>query len=67
MTPSVHVLILCLILLCLFSLWKGETEVTLAALGAILSLLSPKEEAREKLSRQTKGSASRKTVGRESL
>ena len=26
----------------LLSLWKGETEVTLAALGAILSLLSPR-------------------------
>ena len=34
--------VLCLSLLSLLSLWRGETEVTLAALGAILSLLSPR-------------------------
>ncbi|WP_363669808.1 hypothetical protein [uncultured Parabacteroides sp.] len=38
------VLVLSLTLLGLLSLWRGETEVTLAALGAILSFLpkSPK-------------------------
>ena len=34
---TTFVLILCLSLLSLLSLWRGETEVTLAALGAILS------------------------------
>lgn len=38
---TTFVLVLCLSLLSLLSLWRGETEVTLAALGAILSLLSP--------------------------
>lgn len=38
---TTFVLVLCLSLLSLLSLWKGETEVTLAALGAILSLLPP--------------------------
>ena len=40
---TTFVLVLCLSLLSLLSLWKGETEVTLAALGAILS--SPPPEA----------------------
>lgn len=39
---TTFVLVLCLSLLSLLSLWRGETEVTLAALGAILSLLSPR-------------------------
>ena len=40
------VLVLCLSLLSLLSLWRGETEVTLAALGAILpsSLPRPPED-----------------------
>ena len=42
---TTFVLVLCLSLLSLLSLWRGETEVTLAALGAILSLLSPPPEA----------------------
>lgn len=38
---TTFVLVLCLSLLSLLSLWRGDTEMTLAALGAILSLLSP--------------------------
>lgn len=44
-TRIATVLILFLSLLTLLSLWMGETEVTLAALGAILSLAKQTTEA----------------------